>query len=278
MLEEPPRGVTILLCADDEDCLLPTVRSRCARVRLGPVAGREIERWLGELGAADAPNAARFARLSDGAPGLALAYSRSPDAGRLRGEISRGLLDMLNAGPQARLAAIRSLMTSAAALDAALEDGRRYGPAVSGNGEPAPRGAAPARKRGARAATTAAAAEPDDSPTTGRGSASDRRSAAATLVAIWVSVARDVALAGLGAAGQVGDPELLEEFRAAAQGLNTVALPAFLARLAEAGSQLDENVNPELALDVLALAWPRAAAPGTAAPHGTAGSAPPRTP
>jgi DNA polymerase III subunit delta' len=273
MLEEPPGGVTILLCADDEDCLLPTVRSRCARVRLGPVAGREIERWLGELGAADAPNAARFARLSDGAPGLALAYSRSPDAGRLRGEISRGLLDMLNAGPQARLAAIRSLMTSAAALDAALEGGRRNGSAVSGSGEAAPRTAAPARKRGPRAAATAAGAEPDDSPATGRGSASDRRSAAAELVAIWVSVARDVALAGLGAAGQLDDPELLEEFRVAAQGLNTAALPAFLARLAETGSQLDENVNPELALDVLALAWPRAAAPGPAARYGAAGSA-----
>jgi DNA polymerase-3 subunit delta' len=37
-LEEPPGGVTIVLCADDEDRLMPTVRSRCARIRLGPVA------------------------------------------------------------------------------------------------------------------------------------------------------------------------------------------------------------------------------------------------
>ncbi len=274
MLEEPPGGVTILLCADDEDCLLPTVRSRCARVRLGQVAGREIERWLGELGAADAPNAARFARLSDGAPGLALAYARSPDAGRLRGEISRGLLDMLTEGPQVRLASIRSLTTSAAALDAALEEGRRNGAAVSGNGEaaPVPRGSS-ARKRGARAAATAAVAAPQDSPTTSRGSASDRRAAAATLVAIWISVARDVAIAGLGAAAQLDDPELLEEYRAAARGLNTAALPAFLARLAEAGSQLDENVNPELALDVLALTWPRVAAPGGTAARPVAGAA-----
>ena len=42
-LEEPPAGVTIILCADREDRLLPTVRSRCVRVRLGPVAIREIE-------------------------------------------------------------------------------------------------------------------------------------------------------------------------------------------------------------------------------------------
>ena len=51
-------------------------------------------------------------------------------------------------------------------------------------------------------------------------------------------------------------------------------LRAFLARLGEIDAQLDENVNPELALDVLALSWPRvdaaAAAPGAAAPGAAA--------
>src|SRR6266508_4215218 len=32
-LEEPPAGVTIVLCADVEESLLPTIRSRCARIR-----------------------------------------------------------------------------------------------------------------------------------------------------------------------------------------------------------------------------------------------------
>ena len=43
-LEEPPAGVTIALCADQEARLLPTVRSRCFRVRLGLVGARDIER------------------------------------------------------------------------------------------------------------------------------------------------------------------------------------------------------------------------------------------
>jgi DNA polymerase-3 subunit delta' len=30
-LEEPPTGATIMLCADSEEPLLPTIRSRCAR-------------------------------------------------------------------------------------------------------------------------------------------------------------------------------------------------------------------------------------------------------
>ena len=79
-LEEPPAGVTIVLCADGEARLLPTVRSRCARVRLGLVGPRDIEEILGDQGLADPPTASRLARIAAGRPGLALAYARSPDA------------------------------------------------------------------------------------------------------------------------------------------------------------------------------------------------------
>ena len=65
-LEEPPAGIVIILCADDEDRLLPTVRSRAARIRLGPVATREIEAILAETGAAEPPVAARLARIAGG--------------------------------------------------------------------------------------------------------------------------------------------------------------------------------------------------------------------
>src|SRR5438270_5686853 len=36
-LEEPPAGTTFLLVSANPDALLPTIRSRCARVQLGPV-------------------------------------------------------------------------------------------------------------------------------------------------------------------------------------------------------------------------------------------------
>ena len=45
-LEEPPAGTTILLCADDEERLLPTIRSRCTRIRLGPLGIRDVEAVL----------------------------------------------------------------------------------------------------------------------------------------------------------------------------------------------------------------------------------------
>ena len=274
-LEEPPAGVTIILCADDEECLLPTVRSRCARVRLGVVAVREIERWLGELGVAEAPRAARLARLAGGRPGLALAYARSTDAERLRGEIARGLLDMIAEGRQARLASVRDLLKSAASLDAALEEGRRGGTSEPAAGEA---GAAPRRRKGrgsaVAAATAITAAEGEeaagdgaakDEPATPRMAASDRRSAAVTLMETWASIGRDLAVARSGGVRQLRETELVEEIRASAAALDVASLTAFMARLWDVAGQLDDNVNPELALDVLALSWPRPDQLGSAA-------------
>jgi DNA polymerase-3 subunit delta' len=302
MLEEPPAGVTIILCADDEECLLPTVRSRCVRVRLGAVGGREIERWLGELGAADAPRAARLARLAEGRPGLALAYARSPDAERLRGEISRGVLDMLAAGRGARLATVRELMKSAAALDATLDEWRQDAAAAVADAGATPATPATGRGRKGRAAkapdpeeapgampgampgatpealpgaTPEAAPEPaPDEVATPKVAAADRRSAAATLVAIWASVARDLAVARAGGARRIREMELVDELPAIAPAVPAGSLDSFLVQLAAIDRQLDENVNPELALDVLALSWPRVEpAAGAGARVGAATSA-----
>jgi DNA polymerase-3 subunit delta' len=264
MLEEPPAGVTIVLCADDEECLLPTVRSRCIRIRLGPVGGREIERWLGELGVADAPRAARLGRLAEGRPGLALAYARSHDAERLRGEIARGVLDMLAEGRQKRLAAVRELMKSAAALEAALDEGR--------GGVERAVDAAPRTTRGKKARAVAIARDAGGDDSAARGddggpadsagpgpklAASDRRAAAATLIEIWASVGRDLTVASLGGARQMREIALLDELPRFAEAVSQATLAAFMEKLAEVAIQIDENVNPELALDVLALSWPR---------------------
>jgi DNA polymerase-3 subunit delta' len=262
MLEEPPAGVTIILCADDEECLLPTVRSRCVRVRLGGVGGREIESWLGELGVADAPRAARLARLADGRPGLALAYARSADAERLRGEVARGIVDMLSQSRQPRLAAVRELMKSAGALDAALDEWRRSAladaAATDGTGPTGGRG-----KKG-KAAKAAAAADPDNSAGTAgedaaapKVAAADRRSAANTLVEVWSSVGRDLAVARAGGVRQLHEMALIDDVRAVAPFISLATLQIFLEQLGKVATQLDENVNPELALDVLAVSWPR---------------------
>ena len=122
-LEEPPAGVTIVLCANDEERLLPTVRSRCARVRLGPVGPRAIEEILAEHDLADAPAAARLGRLAGGRPGVAIAYARAPEAAAIRGELARELLDLVDARASARLVAARALVARASDLVALLERG-----------------------------------------------------------------------------------------------------------------------------------------------------------
>jgi len=88
-LEEPPRGTVLILCAEDEERLLPTIRSRCVRLRLGSIGVRAIEQILAEHDVADAPTAARVARLAGGRPGLALKLALAPEAVRIRGEVAR---------------------------------------------------------------------------------------------------------------------------------------------------------------------------------------------
>ena len=228
-LEEPPSGVTIILCADEEEHLLDTVRSRCARLRLGLVGTRDIEELLGERGAADPPTAARLARLAGGRPGRALAYADAPDAVVARGEIARSLLDLLDAGRAARLEAIGPIVARAGEHARLLEPGSD------------PR----------------SVPEPDGAEPRGRLPAAERRRAADSLLAIWRDVTRDLTVAALGHPERIRDPGLLDDLARSATGLDSAALAGFLVRLGRSGELIAANVSPELVADGLVLAWPR---------------------
>jgi DNA polymerase III delta' subunit len=243
-LEEPPPGTVLILCADDEERLLETVRSRCVRVRLGPVPLTDVERIVVDAGAADPPTAARVARISAGRPGVALALARAPEALRLRGEIARTLLDLGRASRTDRLVGIRDLLARSSELVRALAgpEGRR--------------GAAPGPARATRVD-----GDPGSDPTTPepgtavRVPAAERRAAALTLVGLWRELVRDVMAAGVGRPDALRDPDLLEELEATRVRLPPGAAAAQLRRLEEAGERLEGNVSPELVLDVLALEW-----------------------
>jgi len=252
-LEEPPAGVMLLLCADEEERLLPTVRSRCARVRLGPLGSRAIEALLEELAGVDAPTAGRLGRLSGGRPGVALAWAAAPAAVVARAEIGRTLLDLLTARRAARLVAVRGLLAAAAEALSALDGDDRapVRPARS-----VPRGKEPAAlgDSGNPAAAEADTAAPRRAP------AAERRRAATLLVDIWRSVARDLALAQAGDLRSVHDPALIDDLTAAAEHVAPGAAGRFLARLDRAGELLESNVSPELIADDLVLSWPGLAA------------------
>jgi DNA polymerase III delta' subunit len=252
-LEEPPAGVTIILCADDEERLLPTVRSRCARIRLGPVGLRDIEAILGEQRAADPPTAARLGRLAGGRPGVALAYAGAPQAVVARAEIGRTLLDLLDAPRERRLTVVRQLLAEAAVAASLLAPSA---PAAA----PRPRSGRPTPAEPIVDETSETTAAPDptaDGASTRRASAAERRRAAAFLVEIWRAVARDLALVQLGGVQAIRDPALLDDLTAAAGGLAAGASAVFLDHLTRAGELLESNVSPELVADGLVLAWPR---------------------
>ncbi len=261
-LEEPPSATTIVLCADAEEPLLPTILSRCVRIRLGPVGVRDIEGIVAEHGAGDPPVAARAARIAGGRPGVALRWTQAPDALRDRDAIGRSLLDLADARPADRLAGIRSLAGQAATIAAIASDaGGASSVAASARTETA--GTRPSRKPKApdveAPAQTAATGEPagDDAVEPTRTPATERRRAADALVAVWTDVTRDVLLCQLRLDGSVRDVSTLDDTRALAARLAGGELHAFLERLGQAAVLIAGNVSPELVLDDLALAWPR---------------------
>ena len=161
ILEEPPPGVTIVLCADRDDLLLPTVLSRCARIRLGPVPIREIEAILEDAVAADPPRANRLARLAWGRPGAALALARAPEAVTARDEIARTLIDLAGERAARRLGVGRELLGRSAELVAALD---RVSLAAAADAVPGAGGATKRPRGRGSAAARAAAAPPPSAP------------------------------------------------------------------------------------------------------------------
>ena len=287
-LEEPSPGVVFLLCADDEDRLLPTIRSRCVRIRLGPVGPRAIEDLLADLGLADAPAAARLARLAEGRPGVAIALARHPDAVIAREELLRRLVDLADEGPAGRLVAGSGLL-------AAAREASRGTVTEGGTDETAPaRRGTKGRGRSAKAAATSAGAteaaavarpRPEGSPEVAedgedaaedeaangasgerkKAPPSERREAARRLIDAWRIVARDVAVAGAGGRRELREMALLEETVDLATRLPDGTMVTFLARLDKAEGLVERNANPELVVDTLLLAWPRALRPPASA-------------
>jgi DNA polymerase III delta' subunit len=250
-LEEPPAGTVLLLTASDEERLLPTIRSRLVRIRVGPVPRPEIEALLVEQGLADAPLAARLARLAAGRSGEAVALARAPEAITIRSEIARTLLDLIGANRADRLRLGRDLLARAAVLLTAVRAG-----AGAPRADDAPRGRR-STGRGSRAATDATTDEPG--PSTGGGAArvpaSERRAAATTLLAVWRDVARDLGLVAIDDRSTVREVDLLDELEAASSRLPASFAPRQLRRLDVAGERLEGNVSPELVIDALILGW-----------------------
>ena len=242
-LEEPVGAATIILCADDQAPILPTVVSRAARLRLGTVAIPAVEALLVEQGIADPPRARVAALAAGGLPGLAMTIAAHPESTLVADRMVRQLLDLLGADRRTRLGTVASLVADGAALDAAL----RGEPDANVEDDVAME--APARRGGtpARSAPPAASRKPQPA---------ERRRAAIRVIDAWRAVGRDLAVVGRGGRAQVRRMDLLEDLEAAAPRVDRIALLAFLDRLDGMGAAIEAYANPELVLDHLVLAWP----------------------
>lgn len=244
-LEEPPSTVCLILAADDSATLLPTVVSRCARLRLGPVASEQIAELLDEAGLADRSKGTGLARLAAGRPGQALALAHRPEAGIVQERLARTLIDLLCADRRRRLGSQADLVADGAVLAAAASGTYEDFQATDDDGRaPAPGG----KQRGSRVAGDRSAAR--------RPSPAERRTAIAQVVAVWRDVARDLAVAARGGRRELRQHDLLDELTRSGQTVDADNVVRFLARLDATSRALDAYANPELALDALLLDWP----------------------
>lgn len=159
LLEEPPAQTHLILAATDERALLPTIRSRCAQLRLGlPDRAATITLLVDRL-EVDAEVATRLLALTMGRPGPLLRAQAGEGTAAAHAALRASLIELVAVAPHRRLARLPGLVVAAAALLAVTD------------------GAAPAA-----------------TPTP-----ADRRRAAGALLATWRALASDLARLAAGA-------------------------------------------------------------------------------
>ncbi len=230
-LEEPPAAVVLILAASDSAALLPTVASRCVRLRLGPVDAATIGTLLAQRELADASRGTTLGRLSGGRPGVALRLAADPESVVAYTRLARTLLDLTLADRRQRLSAQAAL----------LEDGARLSAAASGAvGDAADEGGQGSTQRSGR-----------------RISPAERRAAVTQVLAVWRDVARDLCVAGQGGRRELRLHDLLDELIDAGAEIDVAQAAAFLDRVEAMSRAVDAYANPELVLDTLLVEWPQ---------------------
>jgi DNA polymerase III subunit delta' len=116
-LEEPPPASVFVLITSRPDVLLPTVRSRCQRLRFGPLTAGEVADVLIRAHRVTAEDAQAAAAAADGSVGRALAAS-ADDADEAR-DAAAELLRVVasSADPRRRLEGAKALAAGGADRD-----------------------------------------------------------------------------------------------------------------------------------------------------------------
>jgi DNA polymerase III delta' subunit len=244
-LEEPPSRTHVILAAAEDSRLMPTIRSRCAVIRLGLPDAKQASELLGERLGVDAPTAVRLLRMSSGRPGPLIDAEATGDAARAHAQIRRQILDFSATQPHARLGQLGALVADARAIlvAGADDDDAADGTESGDSGDDAtdvdaePKKKSPAKR-------------------SGKPTPKERRANATALLRLWRGVARDLAVVSAGAVDQIAFPEDRAEIEAVAHRLPPATWGEALRAIDKTLSALRRNGNPELLLDAAALSWP----------------------
>jgi DNA polymerase-3 subunit delta' len=127
VLEEPPSGTVFVLVSARPDALLATVRSRCSRLRFGPLPTPAVTEYL--VGRRRLAPAAAHAAASQADGSLGLALQRADGGSSAAREVAADVLHQVAAGRgvAARLSAAQALV----AASPGARGGRKGGAAVT---------------------------------------------------------------------------------------------------------------------------------------------------
>ena len=216
VLEEPGARHMFILVADEPSRLLPTIRSRCQALRIGPVPRAELVAWLMDRERLPHEQADALAQIAGGLSGTAAAFARRPELVDWRRMTQQELLELLERGPADRFGSIRDLLDAAAHLT---------GPAQTDD-------------------------DALNTPT------SVQRDAAVVVIDAWMDLARDLLITSAARPGRAPTAELLTGLAEVAARVPTPQLIAFVATLERVREGLLQNAAPKLAMEVAMLAWP----------------------
>jgi DNA polymerase-3 subunit delta' len=197
-LEEPPAHTVLVLIAQDEGLVLPTIASRCLHIPLRPLKGDVVASSLVRVWGADPDEAQLLAALSGGRLGLAVRLLHDREAmARRRDSLQK-----------------MSLLNNASVAD-------RIG----------------AASEWAKCFT-------------------DARSDLYEMLDTWETWWRDVLMVGASAVELVANTDQLPALKSVASRVPLSTAVEAVALIQRTRQQLNENVNPRLALESLALNLP----------------------
>jgi len=215
-LEEPGERHTFILVADEPSRLLPTIRSRCQPLRIGPVPRDELTAHLVDVERLPRDLADAVARIAGGLSGTAVAYARTKELLDWRRRVQSELLSLLERGRADRFGSVRDL----------IDDAVRLVPSNASEDEEA------------------------------RTPASVQREAAILVGEVWIALTRDLLVAATGRPELAPGTELGPELGRLATRLPPGSLVGMAQRLERIHAGLRENAAPRLSLEAAMLGWP----------------------